>query len=188
MHMLNHMGTKKLETKRLILRRFTEEDALDMYNNWASDPEVTKFITWPTHSSLDVTKRVIGMWTSSYDNLEYYHWVIELKEKRSAIGSISLMNIDNNIDGCEVGYCIGRAFWNKGIVTEALNAVIDFAFKEVGFERITARHHVGNDASGRVMEKCGLKYEGTLRKISRNGQGQLVDCKYFSILKDEYLG
>jgi len=182
------MGTKKLETKRLILRPFTEEDAVDMYNNWASDPEVTKYLTWLTHSSLDVTKKVIGMWASSYDNPEYYQWAIELKEKRSVIGSISLMNIDNNIDNCEVGYCIGRAFWNQGLVTEAFMAVIDFAFKEVGFKRITARHHVNNDASGRVMEKCGLKYEGTLRKISRNSQGQLVDCKYYSILKEEYLG
>lgn len=186
--MLNHIGTKKMETERLILRRFTEEDAQDMYNNWASDPEVTKYLTWPTHKSLDVTKRVIGMWTSSYDNPEYYHWAIELKETGSVIGCISLMNIDNNIDNCEVGFCIGSDFWNKGLVTEAFNAVIGFAFKEVGFERITARHHVGNDASGRVMVKCGLKYEGTLRKINRNGQGQLVDCKYYSILKDEYSG
>lgn len=185
--MINHKGTISLETERLRLRKFTEEDAEDMYNNWASDTEVTKYLTWPAHSSIEVSKKVIDMWIDNYKDMEYYQWAIELKEIRQVIGTISLMNIDNNIENCEVGYCIGRKFWNKGITTEAFFSIINFAFNQVGFERITARHHVDNSASGRVMEKCGLKYEGLLRKISRNSSGELVDCKYYSILKDEYL-
>ena len=185
--MINHKGTISLETERLRLRKFTEEDAEDMYNNWASDTEVTKYLTWPAHSSIEVSKKVIDMWIDNYKDMEYYQWAIELKEIRQVIGTISLMNIDNNIENCEVGYCIGRKFWNKGITTEAFSSIINFAFNQVGFERITARHHVDNSASGRVMEKCGLKYEGLLRKISRNSSGELVDCKYYSILKDEYL-
>jgi len=72
-------------------------------------------------------------------------------------------------------------------LTEAFSKIIKFAFDEIGFQRIAARHDVDNQASGRVMEKCNLMYEGTLRKISRNNRGNLVDCKYYSILRDEYL-
>lgn len=183
--MVNHIGTKELETERLILRKFSNEDALDMYNNWASDPEVTKYLSWPTHSNVEVSEKVLKMWIESYKNVESYEWAVELKESKQVIGSISLMNIDNNIQNCEIGYCIGKAFWNKGIVTEAFSTIINFAFKELGFERITGRHHIDNHASGRVMEKCGLKYEGLLRKIIRTSNGTLADCKYYSILKDE---
>lgn len=185
--MLKHAGTKIIETERLILRQFKEEDAYDMFNNWASDDIVTRYVSWQTHSDIEVSKNLLKMWSAEYSSQENYNWAIEIKENRSVVGSIGLMNIDNNIENCEVGYCIGRAFWNKGITTEAFLAVINFAFKEVVFERITGRHHVDNVASGRVMEKCGLQYEGTLRKIHKINSGSLVDCKYYSILKEEYL-
>ena len=185
--MLNHSGTKTIETQRLILRRFKEEDATDMFNNWASDNAVTRYVSWPTHSDIEVSKNLLTMWIDDYSNQENYNWAIEIKESGSVVGSIGLMHIDNNIENCEIGYCIGKAFWNKGITTEAFSAVINFIFKELGFQRITGRHHLDNPASGRVMEKCGLKYEGTLRKIHRCNTGSLVDCKYYSILKEEYV-
>ncbi|MBW9157796.1 GNAT family N-acetyltransferase [Clostridium sp. FP2] len=185
--MLKHTGTKIIETQRLILRQFKEEDAADMFNNWASDNEVTRYVSWQTHSEIEVSEQVLTMWVDEYSSQENYNWAIEIKENGSVVGSIGLMNIDNNIENCEIGYCIGKAFWNKGITTEAFSAVINFAFKEVGFERITGRHNVDNVASGRVMEKCGLKYEGTLRKIHKINTGSLVDCKYYSILKEEYV-
>lgn len=186
--MLKHVGTKIIETQRLILRQFKEEDAEDMFNNWASDAKVTRYLSWPTHSDIEVSKKVLKMWIDEYSSQENYNWAIEIKENGSVVGSIGLMNIDNNIENCEIGYCISKTLWNKGIITEAFSAVINFAFKEVGFERITGRHHVDNAASGRVMEKCGLKYEGTLRKIHKINTGSIVDCKYYSILKEEYMG
>lgn len=184
--MLNHKGTQSIETERLILRKYKEEDASDMYNNWASDTEVTKHLSWSAHSSCEVSKQLIGMWINGYNNKEHYHWAIEFKGTGEVIGNIDLLQINNKDENCEIGYCISKDFWNKGITTEAFSAVIKFAFKEVGFERITGRHHVDNVASGRVMEKCNLKYEGTLRKITRNNSGKLVNCKYYSILRDEY--
>ncbi len=185
--MLKHAGTKIIETQRLILRQFKEEDASDMFNNWASDDEVTRYLSWQTHSDIEVSKKILKMWIDEYSTQENYNWAIEIKENESVVGSIALMNIDNNIENCEIGYCISKTFWNKGIITEAFSAVIHFAFRELGFERITGRHHVDNAASGRVMEKCGLKYEGTLRKIHKINTGCLVDCKYYSILKEEYV-
>ena len=184
--MLNHKGTKELETERLILRKFKVEDASDMYNNWASNSEVTKYLSWGAHSSVETSKKLIGIWIDSYNNMEHYQWVIELKETGDAIGTISILEINNSDENCEVGYCIGKAFWNKGIMTEALSKVIKFSFSEIGFQRIAARFDVHNLASGRVMEKCNLMYEGTLRKIARDNSGNLVDCKYYSILRDEY--
>ena len=186
--MLKHIGTKIIETKRLTLRRFKDEDAEDMFNNWANDEDVTRFLSWQTHKNLEDSKNILKMWIDEYCNNENYNWAIELKESKSVIGSIALMNIDNNNENCEIGYCIGKLWWNKGLITEAFSQIIKFAFNEVGFERITGRHHVDNIASGSVMKKCGLKYEGTLRKINKINTGLLVDCKYYSILKDEYLG
>jgi ribosomal-protein-alanine N-acetyltransferase len=183
--MLNHLGTKTIETERLILRQFKEEDAEDMFNNWASDNEVTRYLSWQTHSDIEVSKEVLKMWINEYSSQENYNWAIEMKENGSVVGSIALMNIDNNIKNCEIGYCIGKSLWNNGVTTEAFSAIINFAFKEVGFQRITGRHHVDNSPSGRVMEKCGLKYEGTLRKIHKINTGLLIDCKYYSILKEE---
>ncbi|MBK5242810.1 GNAT family N-acetyltransferase [Clostridium sp.] len=181
--MVSHAGTTYLETERLILRRFIESDAEDMFNNWASDSEVTKFLTWPNHGSVKISREIINTWINSYKDIENYQWAIELKESKSVIGSASLMDIDNHNEHCEIGYCLGQSFWNKGIMTEAFLKIIDFAFCDLGFQRITGRHEVDNTASGCVMEKCGLAYEGTLRKILKNNKGILVDCKYYSILK-----
>lgn len=184
--MLNHIGTSAIETKRVLLRRFTLNDVQDMYENWASSENVTKYLTWSKHRNTNRTTMVISMWQSSYDNDEYYNWAIVDKDTNKVIGSINLMNIDNYNENCEVGYCLSSDFWNKGIMTEILLEVIKFAFNKIGFERITGRHHIDNVASGRVMEKCSFIYEGTLRKIIKNNNGVLVDCKYYSILKSEY--
>lgn len=183
--MLNHKGTIVLETDRLILRPFKKEDAIEMYNNWATDEQVTRYVTWPPHKSLDESENIINLWIKENKNIENYHWAIEIKEDNSVIGTIGLLGVDNRNENSELGYCISKDYWNKGITTEAASSVINYALKEVGFTRITARHQIGNDASGRVMEKCGLTYEGTLRKILKNSSGEIVDCKYYSRLKDE---
>lgn len=71
---MKHIGTKNIETERLILRRFTLDDADAMYRNWASDDEVTKYLTWPAHSSVDITKMVLADWVESYKNDDNYNW------------------------------------------------------------------------------------------------------------------
>jgi [ribosomal protein S5]-alanine N-acetyltransferase len=185
--MLNHMGTRVLETERLILRQFNNEDDIDFFHNVTSDEEVAKFMRWGAHKSVQDSREILDMWISGYDNNESYNWAVELKQSRNVIGYISLINIDNSNENCEVGFCIGKLWWNKGLVTEAFSEIINFAFKSVGFERLTGRHHVDNIASGKVMENCGLKYEGTLRKIFKINTGMLTDCKYYSILKGEFL-
>ena len=157
-----------------------------MFDNWASRDNVTKYLTRPTHASVDVAKWVVGDWVSHYDEPNYYQWAIELKEISQPIGSIAGVKVDDETEMVEIGYCIGDSWWGRGIVTEAFRALIPYFFEEVGVNRIQARHDVNNPASGRVMQKCGLLYEGTLRKADRNNQG-IVDACYYGILKDEFL-
>lgn len=123
--------------------------------------------------------------TESYKNDDFYQWAIVLKEIDEPIGSISVVGKDEKVNSVHIGYCIGRKWWNQGIVTEAFLAVIRFLFEEVKVNRIDARHDTNNPASGRVMEKCGLKYEGTLRQADFNNQG-IDDVSVYSILASEY--
>ncbi len=181
---MKHCGTVRLETERLILRRFEKDDAEAMFRNWASDSEVTRFLTWPAHSSVDVSRRVLDDWVAAYANDGYYQWAIVLKEIGEPIGGISVVRMDESVGAAEVGYCIGRSWWHRGITSEALRAVMDFLFDQVGFDRIAARHDVNNPHSGMVMRKCGMKYEGTMRAADRNNQG-VCDAAWYALLRSD---
>lgn len=179
--MLEHKGTKELETKRLILRRAVPEDALPMYENWASDPEVTKFLTWPAHSSPEVSRMMAESWVKGCEQQDFYQWMIVHKELNQPIGSISVVDMDAKAEMAELGYCIGRPWWHQGIMSEAVQAVIDFLFREVGFWRIEAKHDVNNPHSGGVMRKCGMEFAGILPCGGRNNQG-ICDMACYYIL------
>lgn len=182
---MKHLGTKIIETERLLLRPFLREDAPAMYRNWASDPEVTKYLTWPTHAHVGISEMVLSDWVSHYDELNYYQWAIVLKELDEPIGSISAVKVNDTAQWVEIGYCIGRNWWRQGVVTEALKAIIAFFFEEVNVGRIQARHDPRNANSGAVMSKSGMTYEGTLRRADRNNQG-ICDVAVYSILREEY--
>lgn len=182
---MNHKGTINIETERLLLRRFVKEDALPMYKNWANDSDVTTFLTWQPHENVEVSKNILNMWIDEYKSSDNYNWGIVLKDYGKVIGSIAVVNQSADYDRCEVGYCIGKSFWGKGIMTEALKAVIDFLIKEVGFNRVHAYHHVINKGSGKVMVKAGMKYEGLLREYVKNSKGIYTDCDMYSILKSD---
>ena len=183
--MLTHKGTVKLETERLILRQARLSDAEAMFRNWANDPEVTKFLTWPTHSSPEISRMVIGSWLSGYDKNDHYHWMITVKaDGDEPIGSISAVSMNEAAESVEIGYCIGRNWWHRGIMTEALGTVIRYMISECGFQRITAKHDCNNPHSGGVMRKCGMRYEGTFRRSARNNQG-ICDMDHYAILKED---
>ena len=181
---MKHQGTQLLETERLILRRFSRDDAEPMFRNWASDSEVTKFLMWPTHPNTDVTRAVLEDWEKHYPEENYYHWAITLKELREPIGSIAVVEQDEKSSKAHIGYCIGRKWWHQGITSEALKAVIDYLFDEIGFNRIESRHDPRNPNSGKVMMKCGLKYEGTMRSCDWNNQG-ICDACFYALLRSE---
>lgn len=182
--MLIHKGTKTLKTKRLILRKFVVDDYNDMFNNWASDERVTRYLTWLPHESLQVTRQLLESWCSSYDNENTYNWAIELGGK--VIGGISVVRLSEKSECAELGYCMGYNWWNQGLMTEAARAVIGFLFSEVGVHRISIAHAVKNSASGKVAQKCGLNYEGTLRESFKSSLGEFLDISYYGILKSDW--
>ena len=181
--MLTHKGTVTIETERLILRKAWMEDAEPMFRNWANNPEVTKFLTWPIHESIEVTRNLLANWVESYQKDDYYQWMIVLKETGEPIGSL-LVSTLGRAESAHVGYCIGKKWWHRGIMTEALRAVINFLFDQVGYHRVESLHDPNNPHSGDVMKKCGMKYEGTLREADRNNQG-ICDACYYGLLADE---
>lgn len=91
---MNHLGTKTLETERLVLRPFKETDVEDMYQNWASNNNVTKYLTWPTHTSKDITKSVVDLWVSKNEDMKNYQWCVEWRENQQAIGSFGIVHMD----------------------------------------------------------------------------------------------
>lgn len=182
--MLTHRGTQTITTERLILRRFRTTDAEAMYNTWANDERVTKFLTWEPHKSVEATRELLEMWCADYEKPDNYNWVIEYEGK--AIGSITVVEHSERDEHAEPGYCIGHAYWGRGFMTEAAKAVIDFLFREVGFNRISISHAVKNPGSGRVAQKCGLKLEGTKREFFKAQSGEFLDMNIYSILRSEW--
>ena len=176
---MKHQGTIKIETERLILRRARMEDAESMFQNWAKDPEVTKFLTWPPHESLEISKLVLSDWVASYERNDFYQWMIALKEDEcNPIGSISVVSYDEKVNKMEIGYCIGKPWWHQGIMTESLNSVMEFLFDKVKVNRIEAKHDSNNPNSGAVMKKCGMVYEGIMRQAGWNNHGICDLCIY----------
>ena len=181
---MKHLGTVPLETQRLILRRITIEDAEEIFNNWASDENVAKYVTWYPHENIEATKKIINSWVEQYKSDDTYRWVITCKGSNEPIGMIDVVGIDSR-ETAEIGDCLSQSYWGQGIMTEAFKRVIAFLFNEVGFHKIEARHIKENIGSGEVMKKCGLKYEGTFRD-NEEVKGEWRDMCIYSLFKSEY--
>ena len=181
---LNHAGTVELRTGRLLLRRLREDDAEQMCENWAADPEVTKFLTWEPHRDVAETRAYLAGVAASYERPDSYHWGIELEGV--LIGTIGVVKLESEDLACFVGYCMGRKWWGRGIMAEALIAVERFLFEEVAFNRIAAVHDGRNPNSGRVMRKAGMALEGVLRQSRLAKDGALSDTACYAILREEW--
>ena len=156
-----------------------------MYRNWASEPDNLRHVTWSTHENTDVTKQSVAQWVQQYQDLDFYKWAICLKENSDeVIGDISVVNKDEKINSCEVGYILSEDYWGQGLMTEALKAVLTFLLQEAGFNRVSAEFVTVNPASGRVMEKAGMSYEGTLRQAKFH-KGLVKDYSIYSILQSD---
>lgn len=177
--MLVHQGTKTIETMRLVLRQFKEEDAGDMFYNWASDPAVCKYLLWGPYTEVETSRRRIIQWLRSYERENSYVWAIERKSNQQAIGLISVEVSNELTMSCEVGYCIGQDYWGRGIMTEALLAVLHYLFYEVGYQRIFAKHDVLNPASGRVMQKAGMHLSNYEYQVGQRRDGSYYDCAVY---------
>ena len=181
---MNRTGTQIIETARLILRPFQAGDAEDMFSNWASDPEVTRYLTWPSHHSIEITRMLLDDWIPRYADGGYFNWAIVWKESGRVIGNISVVRLEEAIEAAEIGYCLSRSCWGNGLMPEALRAVMDYLFDTVGISRIYAGHDANNPNSGRVMTKAGMKQEGVLRAAGKNNQG-VCDMVIHALLRND---
>lgn len=182
--MITHKGTKTIQTERMILRRFTVEDAQAMYENWACDDRVSRYVSWDAHQSPEETRKILTLWCGQYEKTDTYNWLMEYQG--TPIGNISVVHVNEKNEWAEIGYCMGHAWWNQGLMTEAARAVIDFLFAEVGLHRIEIGHLPENPASGRVAQKCGLTLEGVRRQCFKKSDGRFFDVCIYGILRDEW--
>ncbi|MBR4235616.1 MAG: GNAT family N-acetyltransferase [Clostridia bacterium] len=165
-----------LYTERLVLRPFRESDAAAMYRNWTWDERVARYCRWYPHKSVEDTQAYLSICMK-----EEYCWAITLKGTNEPVGSIDLVGV-NSFGIPEIGYVLAHDYWGRGIMTEAVKAVIGELFAN-GFEVVGACHAVGNPASGRVMEKCGMKYFATVTMQKKFGSDEKCEVRCYRIYK-----
>ena len=179
------IGTQTLITEDLILRRFELSDAPAMFSNWAGRPDNVTYLTWPAHADLSVTQATMARWVAAYQDGDTFKWAITLKSQPDqVIGDISGVGYDPATNSITIGYVLGRDYWGKGYMTQALIAVSRFFLQEANINRLSATHDTANPGSGRVMQKAGFHFEGILRQAGHNNQG-IVDSAHYSLLKSD---
>ncbi len=154
----------RLETERLILRPWSEEDAQDLYV-YAKAPQVGPIAGWPPHTSVENSLEIIKNVLSAKET-----YAVVLKEEQKAVGSIGLMtgsasNLDIPDEEGEIGYWIGVPFWGQGLIPEAVGEMLRHGFEDLRLEKIWCGYFDGNIKSKRVQEKCGFAYHHTNENI-----------------------
>ena len=183
---MNVPAVKTLETSRLLLRKFKTTDASAMFENWAGDPNVTRFLSWPPHESETESSKILHEWTEGYSNGSLCNWAITLKSDDAPIGSIGIVSFDNEDLTAEVGYCIGEDWWNRGFTSEALAEVMRYLFLEGVVARVTSKHDPLNPASGAVMQKCGMSLQGVDTQDCTSNL-RTCRCNVYAIGRNDYL-
>lgn len=173
-----------IETPRLILKKISMENLYDM-NRYASLEETSKYLVWTPHLNLLETRGNIEFHINQYKRALAPDWGINHKEDGLFIGTCGFTSVDEYNNSAELGYVLSPEYWGKGLMKEALRAVIRLAFCDIGFHRLTVRIMDGNTASIKLAQSVGFVYEGTAREC------QIIKGKYatihtYSILIHEY--
>ena len=176
---------RDLTTPRLRLRKLAMRDAADVYA-YCRDPEVARHVLWDAHTSIGESKAYIRYMLKKYRAGEPSSWGIELSSTGKVIGTIGYMWWQSENNSAEVGYSLARPYWNQGLMTEALAAVLGYSFESLALHRVEAQHELLNPASGAVMKKAGMQYEGTLRGRIYN-KGRFVDVAIYAMLKEDWM-
>lgn len=182
---MRNIGTKTIETERLILRRFEHGDIENVLNIWASKKEIQYMYSEPVYETLCEVDALLSKYIKAYDDEDIYRWAIVEKKSMKCVGQIAFFLVDRKNNFAEFEYCIGTEYQNKGYMTEAVKAVIKFGFEKMELHKIQISTKEVNAPSRRVIEKCGFTYEGTLRDYFYM-DGEYLDRLYFSMLEQEY--
>ena len=175
-----------LETDRLILRKMTPDDAEAMFA-YASDPEVTRYVTWETHRSIEDSRSFLELALGKYESGEEPDWGIVYKGDHRFVGACGIVGWVTEHARAEVGFVLSREYWGRGLMSEAVRTMLSFGFERMGLNRIEARCVAENVASARVMEKAGMTHEGTLRQREYIKRAYR-DMEIYSILSNEFRG
>ncbi len=171
-----------LTTERLILRPLREGDGKMMFRNWVSDERVAEYCRWYAHKDISETQEFLKMCLDEAEKGFEYRWGITLKDSGELIGCIDVVDITENGKAAEVGYVLGYNYWGRGIMTECVKAVIAELFNS-GFDKVIAKHAIENPRSGRVMEKCGMKYSNDCEERRKFGSDEMIQCRCYEITK-----
>ena len=174
----------EIDTERLLLRKVTRDDLNDIFE-YTSNENVTKYLRWSTHESVEVTRKYIDDVLNEYSDGKDSPWMIEYKTQKKVIGAIHIIVYDEKNKRSEIGYVLSEKYWNKGIMTEALKAVISYCFDVLGFNRVQLQCKSENGASEKVIGKSGSQFEGQMREFVYE-KARYWDIKIFSVLKNEY--
>ena len=170
------------ETARLILRPPTLDDAEEIYNKYAQDPEVTRYMVWRPHECIEMTKDFLGRCIKCWKDGTAFPWVMTLKSDKTLLGMIEMRLVGYKAD---LGYGIARQYWGKGYTTEAVKALVQWAMDQEGIYRVWAVCDLDNTGSAKVLEKAGMQREGILRRYSIHPlvSSEPRDCYCYSIVK-----
>lgn len=173
-----------LETERLTLRKFTFDDAQDMFE-YSSEPDLTRFVPWETHKSINDTNKFLNYILTQYSQGKLSPWAIEYKEIKKVIGTIDFVAWSTAHHRAEIGFILSKDYWGRGLIVEASSKVIKFGFENMELNKIEASCMVENTQSQRVLQKLGMRLEGILRNKYLI-KGKFRDMATYSILKMEY--
>ena len=174
----------RLETPRLILRKLTMGDLGDVFA-YSSDEEVTRFLRWEPHRTLEQTENYVRKVLQETQKGQDGPWGIEHRETGKVIGAIHLMAVSAQHSKAEIGFLLSRSYWGRGLMPEALANVLWFSFESIGLNRVEAFCVVGNRAGMRVLDKVGMKQEGVLREYLFQ-KGAFQSFSICSVLKQDY--
>ena len=178
---MDDLTRQPIETERLLLRQIREDDTQAVFDNWASDPEVSRYLTWPAHRTIEDTKAVMQRWMKDYEDPKTCRFGIVIKESGELIGSIDIVDF---VDGApEIGYCMSRKHWNKAYMTEACRAFMRRLF-DLGYKRIVIEADQRNIGSNRVIEKCGFIFTHTQTKPCSSFKPDIITVNWYSKTKE----
>lgn len=182
---MNYAAFQTLKTPRLVLRKLRTADTQTFFDRLGSSQAVTRYMLWVPHKDLSESAASIQKVLARYETGRCYRWGIALRETDSLIGIIDLLAFDEGSDSCSFAYMLGQDFWGRGFGTEALTAVLDFAFSQMGIQAVTADHFAENPASGAVMRKAGMQRVGTIPRKYQKG-GVFHDAVEYRITKEDW--
>ena len=182
---MRYAAFRTLETPRLILRALSREDIPAYYARLGSSEDVTRYMLFQPHRDISESVASIEKAICRYETGKCYRWAITLKESNELIGILEPLRFDEEKDSCSFAYMLGKDFWGRGYATEALKAVFHFLFTEMGIQRVEADHMAANPASGAVMRKCGMVFQG-IRENAYEKNGIKQDAILYAITREQW--